>query len=122
MSKTLKIYYDGKSKKITQNNNKIPSLFGIMPSIIYSPKDIFLASLGPATRRRFLNIQIAQHDLTYIQHLIRFHKALKKRNIMLKGKITKNIEIWENEMAKSGAYVTYARSKIISLLEKNINE
>lgn len=125
ISQNIRIYYDHNKKKININNTSFSSfvsLFGLFPSIIHSPSDIFLITSSPSFRRKFLNLQMAQMDKIYIHHLIRFHRALKNRNFLLRNNELKNIEIWENEMAKSAAYITFARNNFISSLKKEMPE
>jgi len=123
VTQKISIYFDkNNKKKIKHNHSFLPSfsaLFGIMPTILHSPLDKDLISGSPTQRRRFLNIHLAQKDPLYIYHLTRFYKALKQRNNLLQKKILTNIEIWENEIAKSASYVTYARNKLLTTLKNN---
>ncbi|MFA5250947.1 MAG: AAA family ATPase, partial [Parachlamydiales bacterium] len=87
VSQTIKIYYDGKEKKIHLSGKALPnftSLLGLMPSTIYSPQDVELISGFPLIRRRFLNLLLAQSDPLYVHHLSRFLAALKERSYLLK--------------------------------------
>jgi len=124
VTQKISIYFDrNNKKKIKHNHTSIYSfshLFGIMPTILHSPYDINIISGYPTKRRRFLNIHLAQKDPLYVYHLTRFYRALKQRNTLLQKKLLTNIEIWEDEIAKSASYITYARNKLLLLLKNPI--
>lgn len=125
VAQTIKIYFDEKQKKVLHNSNPLPSLtslLGIFPSVMHSPYDIDLITGAPALRRRFLNLHIAQYDPQYVHHLSRYFKALKQRNFLLKTQNINTIEIWEHEMAKSAAYLTLKRAKMVVQLNDPTNE
>ena len=85
----IEINIDGTTKKITHNANSYPSftsLLGILPSTLHSPDDLDLIKGKPSSRRKFLNLYLAQEDPLYVHHYLRFTKALKQRNHLLKSK------------------------------------
>ncbi|MDJ0651825.1 MAG: DNA replication and repair protein RecF [Simkaniaceae bacterium] len=119
----LNIGFDGKHWRIHYNNTLFQNLshvLGILPSVFYSPKDSTLISGIPQERRRFLNIQLAQTDPLYVHHLIRYHKAMKHRNALLKVHSEAAIESWEQIMGESGYYLMHKRSKLIERLRPNV--
>lgn len=125
MTQSLILHFDGKSKKFQYNSNlylSFNNLLGILPSVLHEPSDIQLITGSPATRRRFMNIHIAQHDPLYVHHLVRFFKSMKQRNFLLKSKNISAIDCWESEMAASGAYLTSQRSQMLEELKKNLND
>lgn len=121
VAQTIKIYFDEDKKKVLYNSTSLPSLtslLGILPSVLHAPSDTELITGMPSFRRRFLNLYLAQIDPLYIDHLARYHKALKQRNFLLKNQDLKSIEIWETEMAKSAAYLSLKRRKtVLQLIE-----
>ncbi|NDD59341.1 MAG: DNA replication/repair protein RecF [Chlamydiae bacterium] len=127
ISQTLKIGYNGQSKKIEHNSTYLPSfsnLLGILPSVLYAPKDIALIMGSPDDRRRFLNLYLSQKDPLYVYHLLRYTKALKHRNFLLKkGPQTDPLEIecFEKEMANSSVYLMQQRQHALSTFELKIS-
>jgi DNA replication and repair protein RecF len=110
---TVKLCFDGKVKEIQHNQTRYPSftpLIGLLPIVLYHPNDIQLLMGAPVERRRFLNLFLAQSDPIYIHHLIRYHKAMKQRNELLRQKILNTIELWEAQMAVSASYLTKKRA------------
>lgn len=119
VEQTLSISFDGSQKRIFHNGtsySNFTQLLGMLPSVVYSPLDIFLISGSPSDRRRFLNLHIAQKDPLYVYHLGRYTRALKQRNALLKRKQVKTIEVWEEEMSKSAVYLMDVRKTAISEL------
>ena len=107
-------------KKIFRKNGKaytrLSEHIGLIPLIIVSPGDVVLITGGSEDRRRFLDIGISQYDNGYINHLNRYNRALQSRNALLKmaedgGEVDMSVmELWEEEMARSGEEL-YKRRK-----------
>ncbi|OGN64883.1 MAG: hypothetical protein A2888_03460 [Chlamydiae bacterium RIFCSPLOWO2_01_FULL_28_7] len=123
ITESIKIYYDLKQKKVLHNSTNYPSLssvLGIMPSILLHPDDISLIKGRPQNRRTFLNLFLAQKDPLYVHHYLRYLKALKNKNFLLKTKNFKNLKYYENELIKSGSYIIKQRKDLLKNLEKNL--
>lgn len=118
----LRLTSDGKAKQIFYNNTEQRSwsgLLGMFPGVVMTPDDNALAKGSPQVRRRFLDLQIAQVDPLYIHHSMRYQRALKQRNSMLKAKCFDAIDSWEAILAASGAYIAVKRSiAVIDLNDK----
>lgn len=124
IEQTLKVYYDGTKKQIKLNQTTLPSfssLLGVLPSILYAPKDISLIAGSPQERRRFFNIHLAQTDPLYVYHLLRYLKALKQRNRLLKEKRIDSIEQFEYEMNQSSTYLMGKRREATVFFQGNLN-
>ncbi len=124
ISQNIKIYYDGKNKKIEYNSKKYFSfsdLMGLFPMILYAPEDIELISSKPSIRRKLLNLHLAQKDPLYIHHLSRFVKANKQRNFLLKAKNKSTIKPWEIILSKSASYITHKRNEMITELNAELS-
>ena len=122
---TLSMGFDGTVRKMYYNQNLLASLsdiLGIMPSVLFAPKDSELIMGSPTERRRFLNIQLAQQDSKYTYHLVRYHKAMKQRNALLKSFSYETINHWEQIMACSAYYLTQKRQALINKLKPKANQ
>lgn len=125
MLQTVKLTFDGKTKKVHLNANEFSSftpLLGSFPSIFSLPSDIDLITNSPAHRRKFLNLHLAQSDLLYVHHLARFWRAMKQRNCLLKTKTIDSLDCWEAEMAQSAQYIYQARKTLLSDLQIPLHE
>lgn len=125
LQETLQFYFDGSQKKIQYNQKELFSLYellGIMPFVLHAPQDVNLVHGSPLLRRRFLNLHIAQFDPLYVHHWIRFYRAMKHRNILLKNKDFSSIECFESEMAKSSEYIIEKRKDVLKKIKKDIKK
>jgi DNA replication and repair protein RecF len=117
------IFYDGIARKVFLNKNSCQStsiLFGLLAGITSTPEDIDLIKGSPHTRRRFLDLQIAQVDPLYVHHLSRYAKALKQRNALLKQKTEETLFCWEELLATSGAYIAARRQENVLFLSSRL--
>ncbi len=76
-----------KSKIIEHDGIKVKKLseyLGQYLSVCVSPDDIKLVNGLSSDRREFIDQAIVQFDKTYTQHLIKYIKAVKQRNALLK--------------------------------------
>jgi DNA replication and repair protein RecF len=116
----MHVHYQPNEKKIVYNTTYLPTMshmVGIIQGVTFAPDDVDLIKGSPLKRRQFLDIQISQGNPLYLHHLIRYGKAIRQRNQLLKDKQKYSIEVWEQEMAQSAAYITIQRSHTISTLE-----
>ena len=121
---TLSMGFDGNIRKMYYNDTLLSTLsdiLGIMPSVLFAPKDSELIMGSPTERRRFLNIQLAQQDSKYTYHLVRYHRAMKQRNTLLKSFSYETIDHWEHIMACSAHYLTEKRRALINKLKPKAN-
>lgn len=127
---TIKIGYEKKQKYIELNATKLMSfsnLLGILPSVLFAPKDINLIMGFPADRRRFLNIYLSQIDPLYVHYLQRYTKCLEQRNALLKTKKALDIlemRCFEKELSLAWSYLLKSRlkgvEKLSELLQKHL--
>ena len=69
--------------------NKIPikrasELFGIINIVFFSPEDLNIIKNGPAERRRFMDLELAQLDKVYLNDLSNYNRIVNKRKKRLK--------------------------------------
>lgn len=115
----LKMHWNGKERKIILNNTPCSSsgLFGILQGVVVTPDDVSLVKGAPSQRRHFLDMQIAQIDPLYVHHLLRYNRAIRQRNALLRSKNFSTLESWEHEMANSAAYLVRQRHQAIEELQ-----
>ena len=75
-------------KKVFKRNDKeyskLSEHIGKIPLVIVSPNDIDMIIGTSEERRKFLDMVISQYDSDYLYEEIRYRKALKQRNTLLK--------------------------------------
>lgn len=91
----------GKKKLIKVNkkeHEKLSDHIGLFPVVIISPNDVNLIYEGNEIRRKFFDGAISQQDNSYLHHLVRYMRAVKQRNALLK-KFSETMRIEEELLA-----------------------
>lgn len=104
-------------KRDKKEYKRLAQHIGLIPLIFVSPYDSSLIIGGSEERRKFMDIVIGQYDRNYIDALSSYNKALQQRNALLKMETEPDVallEIWEQEMARTGESVFKARSRFIA--------
>lgn len=120
LSHRIQMSFDGKNKKLRIDSNThthFNPLLGLLPSVLYAPQGSEIIIGAPAERRRFLDIHLAQSDPLYVYHLLRFYRAMKQRNCLLRQNRFDAIECWEIEMVQAATFLQHTRQTLISELQ-----
>lgn len=121
----IKVFFNGRQKKISQNGiakKTFSSLLSSFPSVIFTPLDMQLIDHSPMYRRRFLNIQQAQIDEEYRYHLYRFSKVLEQRNSALRMRKASLVIPWEASLSESGFHILQKRGQVVEELNDFIKK
>lgn len=120
----------GKKKVLKVNNNEYEKLsehIGFIPAIMITPNDISLINDGHEARRKFFDNTISHLDKSYLYNLVRYQKALKQRNSLLKHfSLTMTIheaqlEPYNHELLTLGKEIYDARVKFLNPFIKRFN-
>ncbi len=125
VSHQVGISYDGSKRRVFLNGSPCETptvLLGLMPGVASTPDDIAVVKGEPRLRRRYLDLMIAQVDPVFVHHLTRFMRALKQRNVLLKQKQIGSISCWEEELARSSAYISLQRNKAVEFIAVKAKE
>ncbi len=89
----------------------------------FSPDDLTLAGGEPAQRRRYMDVSLLMLSPKYGDALSTYQKALKNRNLLLKGENPHSdmIFVYNDIMAKSAAYVINSRKKLTDRLFSSLS-
>lgn len=63
---------------------KMSDFVGHFQIVLFAPEDLQLVKGAPALRRRFLDMELAQTQPTYLYHLTRYARAVQQRNALLR--------------------------------------
>ncbi|MEN8248932.1 MAG: DNA replication and repair protein RecF [Bacteroidota bacterium] len=108
----------GKKKTLKVNQKEYEKLsehIGFIPVVMISPNDISLINNGNELRRKFFDATISQQDKVYLQNIVRYQKALKQRNSLLKYfsenmKVDQSrLEPFDNELLSLGEEIYKTR-------------
>ncbi len=90
-------------------------------AILFSPADMDLIKEGPVVRRKFLDSAISTVRPKYEKILQAYNRAVMQRNSILKDvafhrELEFMLDVYEERIAKSGAYIIAQRKKYIEAL------
>ena len=110
-----------KEIRVDRMRRTATSLVGLVHAVLFSVQDIGLVQGPPSARRRFLDILISQADPLYLQGLQRYQRVLQQRNRLLRlrrdGRARPDeMEFWNDELVKEGAWLTWRRHEVMSIL------
>jgi DNA replication and repair protein RecF len=81
------VYVPDEGKKIFVNGaplDRLADIVGRLPVVVFSPEDHALTAEGPSERRRFLNNILSQAHPVYLDDLMKYRRARRQRNELLK--------------------------------------
>ena len=112
--------------------NKIPikkasELFGIINIVFFSPEDLNIIKNGPAERRRFIDLELAQLDKVYLSDLSNYNRIVNQRNKLLKDcynqkELLDTLDVWDMQLVHYGNKIINRRNKFISQLNDIIEK
>ena len=109
----------GQAKQMRCNKKAYKTLMehiGKVPLVMVSPADQSLITGGSEGRRKFVDGVISQTDITYLDHLIQYNKALDQRNRLLKQMWEDRlweesmVSIWDEQLIRHGEYLYQQRA------------
>lgn len=100
----------------------VSEMVGLLPVVLFLPRDLELFTGQPAERRRFLDQMLCQVSPLYLQHLATYQKILKQRNSLLRhiregNARPSDLEVWNTTLAETGASVTVQRLELMEVLQ-----
>lgn len=109
--------------------NRLADYIGQLKILMFAPENLELVKGSPATRRKFMDIELGQIHAVYLYDSMRYNRALKERNAYLKfdkDKIDKNfLSVLDGQLAEHGNKIMLERQNFIDKLEvhaKKIHE
>ena len=114
-------YRVSKEIRVNRIRRTAGQLVGLVHAVLFSALDIDLVQGPPSARRRFLDILISQADSEYLKSLQRYQQVLRQRNRLLRlrreGRAAADeLEYWDGELVKEGAWLTWRRHEIMESL------
>jgi DNA replication and repair protein RecF len=93
-------------------------IIGIMPSVIFTPEDIMIASGPPRGRRTYIDYTAAQVSPAFLGDLKSYRKMLKHRNALLRSMADTGCDQgelgeWTEMLAEKGGSLVRGRLEIV---------
>lgn len=107
-----------KEKNITLNGVSVPllsRLFGKLKCVVFTPDDLSLIKGSPDNRRNFMDLSASQLKPSFVSALNKYNSLISQRNAEIKNinfgiSSAENLEIWDRQIAKTGAYISVIRN------------
>ncbi len=119
----LQISYNEKQLKVFIDNDRKNRFDHLQqfPVVAFSPDDLLIIREGPATRRRYINLEASQLNQRYFLEMRAYHRVLLQRNKLLKEnrnrrEIEKLLEPWDDSLITHGSAVIRFRKELVSQL------
>ncbi len=124
-----------KEKAVFLNGVRLNSpsrLFSALNCVIFTPEDLELSKGSPENRRRFLDLSVSQIKRSYVGVVNKYDSIINQRNKLLKDislgvSKKEDLEVWDEQLAKLGAYISVLRyaytvklNKVSSVLYSDI--
>jgi len=99
------------------------SSIGIFSSILFTPKMFSILETNPETRRRYLNLTLAQGIPSYAKTLSHYNRTVTQRNALLKRLQENNGDVsellyWNDQLCESASKIIHWRSTTLNTLGK----
>lgn len=110
--------------KVSVNGKRLGGLsevIGVMPSVIFTPDDIMIASGPPRGRRTYLDYTAAQVSPAFLSDLKSYRKILRQRNTLLRSVAEGRSEPaelgeWTGMLAEKGSSIVRGRLEMMQEL------
>ena len=112
--------------------NKIPikkatELFGIVNIVFFSPEDLNIIKNGPAERRKFIDLELAQLDKVYLSDLSNYNRIINQRNKLLKDvydrkELNEMLDVWDMQLVQYGNKIIKRRKEFINQLNEIVKK
>ncbi len=118
----VEVFLNKKTKKIIKINNvairRVGELIGEVNVVFFSPNELKLVKESPEERRKFMDIDISQHNKRYFYQLSRYEKILANRNKLFKitntlDALKDTIDIWDRALVASAKVLAFERKSFV---------
>ncbi len=101
---------------------KAPSkLFGNLDCVVFTPEDLDISKGAPEKRRQFADLCVSQIKNSYAKVSSDYEQLNEQRNVLLKNicagrSSADELEVWDVQLARMGAYISLLRYNYIKKL------
>ncbi|HYV33790.1 MAG TPA: DNA replication and repair protein RecF [Candidatus Limnocylindria bacterium] len=100
---------------------------GYMSVVIFDPTDVDMFTKPPESRRKYLNMVLAQKNPDYLEAITNYKKVLFQKNRLLQdlkaGRTTAgDLASWNEQLVTLGSFIILERKQFVSFLNTSIAE
>ncbi|GIV58801.1 MAG: DNA replication and repair protein RecF [Rhodothermaceae bacterium] len=117
------VYMPEEGKRVFVNGaplERLAQVVGMLPVVVFSPLDQAITAGGPEERRRFLDNILSQARPVYLDHLLKYRRALRQRNVLLAEGRRRGVApapallaSWDAELVTLGSRVIASRLRFM---------
>jgi DNA replication and repair protein RecF len=114
---TVAVYFEKGKKHIEKNGKRISDrkeLINTIPCVLYCHEDLDFVTGEPERRRFFIDQTLSMHDVPFIDVSRQYKKTLKSRNMVLKSQNIDMVEVYNQQLVKSGIEIQHKRKALIN--------
>ena len=118
LDREIKIYWSARERKLALDNQPVKKLadyFGALRTVVFCTEDLELVKGSARSRRRFIDLLLAQTQPGYLALLQRYMHSVRARNALLKARVTDEaaLESFSAELVKLGNDLIRARRELV---------
>ncbi|CAH1856911.1 DNA replication/repair protein RecF [Convivina intestini] len=120
---SLQFSRKGKQARVNHlDQSRLSSYIGQLNVILFAPEDLELVKGAPSVRRRFIDMEFGQMNISYLSQISQYRKVLKERNAYLKQLQAKKssdtvfLDVLTEQLVQFGTQVIRARQHFIQKL------
>lgn len=123
------VHTHDKGKEAYINHVHYPRLsdyLGRLNVVLFAPEDLEIIKGSPKTRRRFLDLELAQRDRRYISYLSHYKRLLKERNDWLKQGASKPdkevvLDVITEQLVHYAQKIMGVRSRFVEAINQSMH-
>jgi DNA replication and repair protein RecF len=116
----VKIYWSARERKLALDGQPVKRLgdyLGVLRAVVFCTEDVQLVKGAARTRRRFLDLLLAQTQPAYLPLLQRYMRAVRARNALLKhsrpgGTDEATLDSFSRELVELGGQLICMRTEL----------
>jgi len=127
---TLEVFLEKRDKIYAQftidgAKKKRKEAQGFVRVVIFDPTDVDMFTKTPESRRKYLNMVLAQKDARYLDNITQYKKVLFQKNKLLQdikqGRGSgEGLEAWNQQLVVLGSYIILKRKEFVKYLNNNV--
>lgn len=124
--RTVAVTYDGVKKEFVCEDKKVRRLTKKFkyPIVLFEPDDLNLISSSPTSRRNYFDRIFSQLSDAYADSLLRYNKALRQRNELLKQESLDfgDLFSWNVLLTKHGMELVETRRSLVEKINQSLTD
>jgi len=127
---SLEVRFREREKELWANGNPIrrrADWFPYFRIVVFLPEDIHIVEGPPSLRRRFLDRSLGSADVRYLYLIGRYNtiwkqRAALRRQVIRGEALTRELEPWDDQLARVGAEIAFRRKEFLKELEEGVRQ